>query len=106
MPMPAPEQRTAAHIARHLFGAGSTPQSLRRAIVRWLGGAVCAAVLLPLLFYLRFGTVGPLGWGLAVFLAAFCLLAVAGLYFLRRPEFHTPVALRNDWLDHIGAFWL
>jgi hypothetical protein len=104
--MPAQEQRTAQHIARHIFGAGSTPESLRRAIVGWLAGAVLAAALVPLLFYLRFGTVGPLGWGLTVFLAAFCLLAAAGLYFLRRPEFHTPVALRNDWLDHVGAFWL
>jgi hypothetical protein len=106
MPVPTDEQRTAEHIARLFFRAGSDATSQRRAIVRWLAGAVAAAVLVPALFYLRFGTVGPLGWGLTVFLVAFCLLAAAGLYFLRRPEFHTPVALRNDWLDHIGAFWL
>jgi hypothetical protein len=103
--MPERERQIAEHIARGL-GAGSDPAGLRRAIRGWLGGAVAAAVLVPVLFYLRFGEVGGLGWGLTVFLVVLCLLAAVGLYFLRRPEYHTPVALRGDWLDRVGAFWL
>ena len=67
---------------------------------------VWSVVLVPLIFYLRFGFVGPLGWGTTVFFAAYCLLAAVGLRFLVRPEYHTPVALRNDWVDRVGAFWL
>src|SRR2546430_16021923 len=63
---------------------------------RWLIGAVWAVVLVPLMFYLKFGTVGPLGWGMTVFFVAYCLVAATGLHFLVRPEYHTPVAWRND----------
>jgi hypothetical protein len=36
----------------------------------------------------------------------YCLLSATGLYFLPRTEYHTPVALRGDWVDRLGAFWL
>ena len=73
---------------------------------RWLWGIVWSFVLIPALFYLQFGEVGALGWGATVFFAALCLLVAVGLHFHGRHEYRTPVALRNGWLDWIGAFWL
>jgi hypothetical protein len=104
--MPTDEQHPAEKIARTFFRAGSTPRERARAIRGWLISAACAAVGVPLLFYLRLGTVPGLGWGLTVFLVALCLLTAVGLYFLRRPDYHTPVPLRGDWADRVGAFWL
>lgn len=98
--------RTAEAVARRFFRSGSDPESLKRDIRRWALGAVWAAVLVPAIFYLKFGTVGLLGWGLTIFLIAYCLLSATGLYFLVRPEYHTPVTFRNDWMDRLGAFWL
>ncbi len=98
--------RTAEAVARSFFQSGSDPASLRRDIRRWLMGIVWSVILIPLIFYLRFGEVGSLGWGLTVFFSAYCFLSAIGLYFLVRPEYHTPVRLRHDWLDRIGAFWL
>jgi hypothetical protein len=36
------------------------------------------------------------------------LLSTVGdcLHFLIRPKYHTPVEVKNDWIDRIGAFWL
>jgi hypothetical protein len=58
------------------------------------------------LFYLRFHHVGPLGWGTTVFFSVYLLISAIGLYFGPRKEFHSPVALRGDWADRVGAFWL
>jgi hypothetical protein len=97
---------TSEAVARVFFRSDSNPLTLKRDIRRWLLGVVWSVLLVPLLFYLKFGIVGPLGWGLTVFLSVYCLLSAAGLYFLAHPQYHTPVKLRNDWLDRVGAFWL
>lgn len=102
---PSPEE-TADQVARTFFGVGDDKASRQRAIRGLLLAAVESVVLVPLLFYLRFGAVTGLGWGLTIFFAAYCLLATIGLYFRPKSEFHTPVKLRGDWLDHLGAFWL
>ena len=73
---------------------------------RYLVSALLCMLVVPAIFYLRFGGVDGLGWGMKIFLAAFCALSGIGLYFLPRKEYHTPVALHEDWLDRIGAFWL
>jgi hypothetical protein len=73
---------------------------------RWLVGALSAIVLVPAIFYLQFGVVGPVGWGLTVFLVVLCLLVAIGLHFRRRSKYHSPVELKGDWLDRVGAFWL
>lgn len=96
----------AARVARTFFGVGPDQRSRQQAIRQFLLGAVEYAVLIPLLFYLYFGEVGPLGWGTTVFFVVYCLLAAIGLYFQPRTEYHTPVRLRGDWADRIGAFWL
>jgi len=96
----------AKRIGRIFFGASADPAADRRAIRQWLLGAIESAVLIPAIFYWRFGEVSGLGWGTTFFFVVYCLLSAIGLYFLPRPEFHTPVPLRGDWLDRIGAFWL
>jgi len=99
-------QAAADQVAQTFFGVGPDPDSRRRAIRGLLLGAVQVGLLVPYAFYLRFGEVGPMGWGTTVFFVAYCILAAIGLYFGPRTEFHTTVALRGDWADHVGAFWL
>lgn len=98
--------KAAQAVVRFFFRQETDPASVKQNIRQWLIGAAWAVVLIPPIFYLRFGTVGPMGWGLTVFFMVYCLLAAVGQYFLVRPEYHTPVRLVNDWLDRIGAFWL
>lgn len=93
-------------MAQAFFGVGPGKDSRQQAIRQWLLGAAESLVLIPLLFYLRFGEVGGLGWGTTVFFVAYCLLAAVGLYYQPQTEYHTPVQLRGDWVDRVGAFWL
>jgi hypothetical protein len=91
--------------ALHFFGAGR-PAASSAATLRFLIGAVVLAIVIPALFVLRFGTVNEFGWGFTVFMVVLCLLAAAGIYFADKPRYHSPVLLKGDWLDWIGAFWL
>ena len=98
-------QEVADKVAQSFFGV--TDRFSRQATIRQcLLATVWFAVEIPLLFYLCFGHVGPLGWGTAVFFSAYFILSAIGLYFRPRTEYHSPVPLRRDWLDRIGAFWL
>ena len=106
MPKSPSPKDTADTVARSFFGVEAHPASRSSAARQMLVSTVFAAVLTPALFLLRFGEVGPLGWGLTVFFVMYCVLAAVGLYFGPRPEYHSRVPLRNDWLDKIGAFWL
>jgi hypothetical protein len=105
-PLHATSTQAADVAARTFFRTGSDPASLKRDIRQCLMAAVWSPLLIPPIFYLRFGEVGPLGWGLTVFFSSCFLLTAIGLYFLYRPECHTPAARRNDWLDRLGACWL
>lgn len=105
-PHQEPPVETARKVAHTFFGVGSDNASRQEAIRNLLVAAASFAVLVPLLFYMEFGEVGPLGWGMTIFFVVYCLLAATGLYFLPRPEYHSPVAPRGDWVDHLGAFWL
>lgn len=98
-------QQVADYVAKTYFGV-TDEESRQRVIRQCLLGAVQAAVLVPALFYLRFGEVGPLGWGTTIFFGAYLLVTAVALYFRPRTEYHTPVRLRGDWLDRVGAFWL
>lgn len=100
------EKKAAGKAAKHFLRSGSDPASLRKDIRRWLSGILWSFLLIPLLFYLRFGIVGPIGWGTTIFFAALCLLIAVGLHFLNRREYHTPVELKDDWADRIGSLWL
>jgi MFS family permease len=100
-----PPSETAATVERNVFGV-TDDKSRRRAIREALLGVVKCTFLIPLIFYLRFREIGPLGWGTTVFFDAYCLLTAIGLYFRPRKEYHSPVKLKGDWIDRIGAFWL
>jgi hypothetical protein len=107
MKIPPKKRPDAAHaIAKTFFGASGNAKQDRHLIQRYLVGVPGSLIIIPLLFYIGTGQVGPLGWGLAIFLGIYCLLAATGLHFLHRPEYHSPVALRGGWADRIGAFWL
>ncbi len=98
-------QETSAAMAR-VFAGATDDESRQRAIRDCLYSIVPLTVLIPFIFYIRFGMIGPLGWGLTVFFDVYCLLWALGLYFLPRTEYHTPVKPRGDWMDRVGAFWL
>jgi hypothetical protein len=98
-------QETADAMAQ-VFAGVTDDVSRRRAILEWLGAVPKITALIPMAFYLRFGAIGPLGWGLAVFFDVYCLLWAVGLYFGPLAEYHSQVRPRRDWVDRIGAFWL
>jgi len=98
-------QETADAMAR-VFAGVSDEASRQEAIRDSLHSVPRIIALIPTAFYLRFGRVGPLGWGLTVFFDVLCLLWAIGLYFRPRTEYHSPVKLRGDWADRVGAFWL
>lgn len=98
-------REVADSVAETFFGV-TDERSRRRVIRRCLVAAAECAALVPAIFYLRFGRVGPLGWGTTAFFVVYLLLCAVGLYFGPRAEYHTPVRLRGDWLDRVGAFWL
>jgi hypothetical protein len=102
--LPSP-QETSDAVAYSFFGV-TDEASRKLAIRRCLTSLVLVTAIIPLIFYLRFRQVGPLGWGTTVFFDAFCLLSAIGLYFGPRTQFHSPIKLRGDWLDRVGAFWL
>jgi hypothetical protein len=106
MPKSSSTKGAADAVARSFFGVEADPVSRSRAARQMLLCALEAAILIPALFYLRFREVGPLGWGTTVFFVAYCVITAIALYFGPRTEYHTPVPLRGDWLDRIGAFWL
>lgn len=105
LPRRATPLEVADQVAKTYFGV-TDEFSRRRVIRRCLLGAAEAAVLTPCLFYLGFREVGPLGWGTTVFFVVYLLLTAFGLYFRPRTEYHSPVPLRGDWRDRVGAFWL
>jgi MFS family permease len=73
---------------------------------RYLLAAVEAAIVTPLLFYLKFGRVSWFAIGFTIFLIVLCLLVALGLFFQNRSAFHTEVAPANRIGDRIGGFWL
>ncbi|HSS22167.1 MAG TPA: hypothetical protein VLL54_19005 [Pyrinomonadaceae bacterium] len=98
-------QEVSAYAARKFFGVVDE-ESRTRAIRRSLTSVIWFTVLVPVIFYLRFHRVGPLGWGTTVFFDVYCVLSAIGLYFQPRTEYHSPVALKGNWIDRVGAFWL
>ena len=93
-------------VARGFFGVTDDPASIGKAVRRSLIGAAASLVLFPAIFFLRVGKVDSFAWGVTAFFTVYNLLAAVGLYFLRRPEYHSPVAMRGDLRDRAGAFWL
>jgi hypothetical protein len=103
---PKETPRETADAMARVFAGVTDDVSRRRAILEWLGATPKITALIPMAFYLEFGAIGPLGWGCAVFFDVYCLLWAIVLYFRTRTEYHSPVRLRGDWADRVGAFWL
>jgi hypothetical protein len=92
-------------LARY-FNVPSIKGDNRQIVKRFLLGAVWAAILTPLLFYLKFGTINWFSISFAIFLVALCLLFALGFHFQTKTEYHTNVPLEGNLADRIGAFWL
>ncbi len=107
---PSPPGKTPEEIADQTasayFGVSADAASRQRAIRQLLLGALACALIIPVLFYLGFKEVGGIGWGTTIFFVVYCLLAAIALYFRPLTEYHTPIQLRGNWADRLGAFWL
>lgn len=106
--VPSPNKtprQTADEVARNFFGVKDN-YTKAQAIRQNLLCALIVPVLVPALFLLKFGEVGPLGWGTTVFFFVYPLLTALGLFFKDRTEYHTPISLQGGWLDRLGSFWL
>lgn len=75
---------------------------------------IAVAVLLtgiPALFYLNFGEVGPMGFGITVFLVCATALLGVGRYANELESEYSPgkaIIIRGDWLDKVtfaGVVW-
>ena len=104
MDLDGQEQRE--RILADYFKVASIKGDNRELVKRFLLGAVWAAVLTPLLFYLRFGTINWFSIGFTTFLVVLCLLFALGFFFQTKTEYHTQVPMAGSLADRIGAFWL
>jgi len=102
----ADEKQNRKQILSQYFKADSSRNNNRGLVRRYLLAAVEAALLVPLLFYWKFGTVSWFAIGFTVFLVVLCLLVALGLFFQNRSSFHTRVPAGSYVGDRIGAFWL
>src|SRR5215831_16923940 len=85
------------------FKVSSIKGDNRQLVKRFLLGAVWAAVLTPLLFYLKFGSINWFTIGFTIFLVALCLLLALGLFIQNKTEYHTAVPTERSLADRIGA---
>jgi hypothetical protein len=104
---PADQTTPAAEQAmRAYFGKRLSKLEAERKVHQILVGALWAALLLPAITYLQVGSIGLMGWVLIAGFEIFLLLVALGFYLAYRPEYHTKVEMRGDWLDKVGAAWL
>lgn len=92
-------------LARY-FNVASIKVDNRQLAKRFLLAAVWAAMLTPLLFYLKFGTLNWFSISFTIFLVVLCLLFALGFFFQTKTEYHTNVPMEGSLADRIGAFWL
>lgn len=100
------EDRVREPVLHRYFKVDSLKDDNSRLVRRYLWAAGEAAIVTPLLFYLRFGKVSWFAIASTVFLVVWCLLVALGFFFQNRSAFHTPVPATNNIGDRIGAFWL
>lgn len=88
------------------FKVASIKSDNRQLVNRFLLGALWLVVLTPLLFYLKFGTVGWFAIGFTIFLVVLCLLFAVGFFLQTKTEYQTRVPMEGSIADRIGACWL
>lgn len=98
-------KKIADDVARELFGV--TDENTKECVIReCLVSTLIVFILVPAIFYLEFGEVGPLGWGTTIFFELYLLLTAIGLFFKDRTEYHSHVKIKGGLLDSMGSFWL
>jgi hypothetical protein len=100
------DQTENERILARYFNVASIKGDNRQLVKRFLLAAVWAAVLTPLLFYLKFGTLNWFSISFTIFLVALCLLFALGFFSQTKTEYHTQVPMEGSLADRIGAFWL
>jgi hypothetical protein len=101
-----PEQIRNERILARYFNVASIKGDNRQLVRRFLWASLCAAIVTPLLFYLRFGTINWFSISFTIFLVVLCLLFALGFHFQTRTQYHTDVPMEGSLADRIGAFWL
>lgn len=76
----------------------------RRSVRAFLIGAAQAAVVIPLLFYLRFGEVNAFAWSFTGFVVVLCLLVALGYSMGGTGRTHAEA--KGGAFDRVGSFWL
>lgn len=100
------EQLNRERILARYLKVDSIKGDNRKLVRSFLLGALQLAVILPLLFYLRWRTVDGFAIGFTVFMVVLSLLFALGLHFQSKTKYHTTVPLDHSLADRIGANWL
>jgi hypothetical protein len=103
---PPDEAAQSDRILADYFKVSSIKGDNRQLAKRFLLGALWAAVLTPLVFYLKFGSINWFSISFTIFLVVLCLLFALGLFIQNKPELRTNVPMERSLADRIGAFWL
>ena len=106
MIQPPDEAAERERILARYFKVASIKGDNRQLAKRFLFGAIWAAILTPLLFYIKFGSINWFSIGFTIFLVVLCLLFALGLFIQNKPEYQTNVPMERSLADRIGAFWL
>jgi hypothetical protein len=78
----------------------------RRNVRAFLIAAAQAAVVIPALYYLRFGEINAFALSFTAFIVVLCLLVALGFSIPDKPDSQTRAAFKGGPLDYVGAFWL
>ena len=78
----------------------------RRNVRAYLIAAAHATVLIPLLYYLRFGELNARAWSFTVFIVVLCLLVALGYSIPDRPDRQTQADAKVGPVGRVGSFWL
>lgn len=78
----------------------------RRSVRAFLIAAAQAAVVIPLLFYLRFGEVNAFAWSFTGFVVVLCLLVALGYSIPGGAVNQTHAGAKVGAFDRVGSFWL
>ena len=98
-------EQAADEVARDVFGVKD--EITKQHVIRdCLSSIPIVLVLIPAIFWLRFGEVGPLGWATTIFFEAYLVLTAVGLFFKDRTEYHSPVQLHGGFFDRLGSVWM
>lgn len=87
-------------------GPASDPVEDRRSAFAFLKSAAWAAVVIPALFYLRFGVIDSFALSFTGFMVVLCLLVALGYSVADKPELRTTASPKAGLSGRVGGFWL